>query len=235
MYWGVRRGRGCLVRGGRVKLRPRWLAPPDIWCYHKHMVSAPHVSTDTAATAARSAQPMADDSAARPIAETLVTGLPPGTLHQDEIVLVLAKPSILYILITSIRFLTVVVLLAALLVYRQGMIPTLSVRTVALTAAVLVVGRLIWALLVWTSHIYILTDRRIITIKGVVNIAIFQATLRKIQRTTVYQPLYQGIFGLGTLGFATAAAVSSFDSTWVMIPRPHQTHEQIVAAIRRQS
>lgn len=172
----------------------------------------------------------ADESTSPSFAAPLVAGLPPGTLYQDETVLVLAKPSILFIFITSLRFCLVVVLLAYLLVNLTAVV---EYRSVLVASMVLVLGRLVWALLVWTSHIYILTDQRIITIKGVLNVAIFQANLRKIQRTTLYEPLYQRLLGLGTLGFATAAAVTSYDSTWLMIPHPGQTHEQIVAAIHR--
>jgi hypothetical protein len=173
---------------------------------------------------------MADDSAAADMSGAVIAGLPAGTLHQDETILLLTKPSILFIFITSFRFVLTVLLFALLLV---NVAPSINSRSVSLAATVIVLGRLIWALLVWTSHIYILTDQRIITIKGVLNVAIFQATLRKMQRTTLYKPLYQRVFGLGTIGFATAAAVTNFDSTWLMIPRPHQTHEQIVAAISR--
>ncbi len=181
-------------------------------------------------TAAPSPRHFADESTTPEYAQTVVAGLPPGTLHRDETVLLLAKPSILFVFITSFRFSLAVILLGSLVI---NLVPSVNSRSVSVGAAAVVLGRLFWALLVWTSHIYILTDQRIITIKGVLNVAIFQATLRKIQRTTLYQPLYQRIFGLGTIGFATAAAVSSFDSTWVMIPHPNQTHEQIVAAISR--
>ncbi len=72
------------------------------------------------------------------------------------------------------------------------------------------------------QYIYI-CDQRIVTIKVVLNVAIFQAT----HENSTHHPLpaaVQRIFGLrGTIGFATAAAVSSFDSTWVMIPHPNQT------------
>jgi len=95
-----------------------------------------------------------------------------------------------------------------------------------------VLARLVWAAMLWTSHVYVLTDRRIITIKGVVNVMIFQAPLRKLQRTALYKPWYLRILGLGTIGFATAAT-EVFDSTWLMIPHPMQTHDQIVAAMNR--
>ena len=78
-----------------------------------------------------------------------------------------------------------------------------------------------------------LTNQRIVTIKGVLNVHMFQANLRKIQKTDVYRPLVQRLLGTGTLAFSTAAAGGDIDSTWVMIARPDETHEQIVAAINK--
>lgn len=160
--------------------------------------------------------------------------LPPSVLHEDETVLVLAKPSLWFILLTSARFIFATVLLSAVIVriFDLGLDTRISPRQMALFATLAVLVRLAWAALVWTSHVYVLTNRRIITIKGVINVVIFQASLRKIQRTVLYKPWYLRIFNLGTIGFATAAT-ENFDSTWLMIPRSLQTHDQIVAAMNR--
>jgi len=60
----------------------------------------------------------------------------------------------------------------------------------------------------------------------------YQANLRKLQRTILWRPWYLRIFGIGTIGFATAAT-TSFDSTWVMLSRPLAVHETIVAAVNK--
>ena len=73
----------------------------------------------------------------------------------------------------------------------------------------------------------------ILTIKGVINVHMFQAPLREIQKTEVYRPLGQRLFGTGTIAFSTAAAAATVDSTWVMIARPVEVHEQVVAAIHK--
>jgi membrane protein YdbS with pleckstrin-like domain len=160
--------------------------------------------------------------------------VPAQILQEDEIVLVLTKPSLWFIVFTSVRFLLTTVLLGVLVVRAGQYWAALWVapRTVAWVAVVVCLGRLVWALLVWTSHIYMLTDRRVVTIKGVLNVDMYQANLRKIQRTTLYRPWLLRLFGMGTVGFATAAT-TGFDSTWVMIGRPLETHEAVVAAINK--
>jgi hypothetical protein len=78
-----------------------------------------------------------------------------------------------------------------------------------------------------------LTNRRILTIKCVINVYMFQAQLRKIQKMELYRPLGQRLFLTGTIGFSTAAAAGAAESTWVMIARPQEIHEQIMAAIHK--
>lgn len=175
-----------------------------------------------------------DSSVPRVPHDLAASVLPPSVLHDDEKVLVLAKPSLWFIPLTSARFAIATVLLSAVIVrvFDLDLASRISPNQMAIFATVAVLIRLIWAALVWTSHVYVLTNRRIITIKGVINVIVFQASLKKIQRTVLYKPWYLRIFALGTIGFATAAT-ESFDSTWLMIPRPLQTHDQIVAAMNR--
>jgi uncharacterized membrane protein YdbT with pleckstrin-like domain len=157
--------------------------------------------------------------------------VPEHVLQGDEIVLLLAKPSLWFILFTSFRFILTTFLLGLLAVQFTDYLGV-APNSIAFLTVLLCLGRLIWALLVWTSHTYMLTNQRIVTIKGVINVDMYQATLRKIQRTTLYQPWLLRLFSTGTIGFATAAT-TDFDSTWFMIARPLHTHEAIVAAINK--
>jgi hypothetical protein len=166
----------------------------------------------------------------------LVRAMVPGEiLQEDEIILLLTKPSLFFIFYTSFFFIAVTLVLGAMAAQSAWLVSatSLSPRFVGLIVVLLCLGRLMWALLVWTSHIYMLTNRRIVTIKGVINVHMFQAQLRKIQKTELYRPLGQRIFSTGTIAFSTAAAAATIDSTWVMIARPIETHEQVVAAINK--
>ena len=161
--------------------------------------------------------------------------VPEKILQEDEIVLLLTKPSLFFIFYTSCLFVAVTLVLGTLVAHSAWLLTStgLSSSLVGLTVVLLCIGRLIWALLVWTSHIYMLTNRRILTIKGVINVHMFQASLRKIQKTELYRPLGQRLFSTGTIAFSTAAAAATVDSTWVMIARPIEVHEQVVAAIHK--
>ena len=101
-------------------------------------------------------------------------------------VLLLTKPSLWFIVFTSFRFILTTFLAGLVAVRVLPLVPAvaISAQTVALVTVVICLGRLVWALLVWTSHVYMLTNQRVVTIKGVVNVNMFQANLQKIQRTT---------------------------------------------------
>jgi uncharacterized membrane protein YdbT with pleckstrin-like domain len=159
--------------------------------------------------------------------------VPAQILHEDEIVLLLTKPSLFWLLYSSFPFLLVTSLLGILAAQVSLSLAGITPSSVVLVAVLVCLGRLIWALLVWTSHIYMLTNSRILTIKGVINVHMFQAHLRKIQNLRVYKPLGQRVFGTGTLGFATAGAAGEAESTWVMIHRPLEVQEQVVAAMNK--
>ena len=180
---------------------------------------------------------MAGEAGAGPEAMSpeLAAMVPQQILHDDEVVIVLTKPSLFFILYSSFFFIVISVIAgAALSQLARGATTILpSPSTIATVMVGVILARLVWALLVWASHVYMLTNLRIVTIKGVVNTHMFQAQLRKMQHTDLYRPLIQRIFGTGTIAFSTAASAGGIDSTWVMIARSEQTHEQIVAAINK--
>jgi len=178
---------------------------------------------------------MSEEVSNPPLVPNITAGVVPREmLHDDEIVLILTKPSLWFVVVTSFRFVFSVMLLGILAVKLAGggTSVIISPHTIAGITVLLALGRLIWALLVWSSHTYMLTNQRVITIKGVINITMYQANLRKLQRTILWRPWYLRIFGIGTVSFATAATTTS-DSTWDMLSRPIPTHEAIVAAINK--
>jgi len=77
-----------------------------------------------------------------------------------------------------------------------------------------------------------LTDRRVVRIKGVIRIYVFEASLKQIQHTNVYMSLHERIFGLGTLAFTTAGT-AGVEASWLMVPRPMEVHRKVVQTLQR--
>ena len=161
--------------------------------------------------------------------------LPADLLHDDEIIILMLRPSVLYVILNSITSLALIGLLPFLLAYLARFSTPLVLWTdteAFVIGAMLVTLRLAWQTLDWFSRVYVLTDRRIIRRMGVLRVAIFQADLKMIQHTSVFRRVRERAFGLGTIGFATAGS-DVYEAFWVMIAEPFRVHKIVVDAIRR--
>ena len=74
-----------------------------------------------------------------------------------------------------------------------------------------------------------LTDQRVLRIKGVLKVSVFECQLHQIQQTDLVFTLRERFIGLGTIGFSTA----STDAFWLMVAQPLDVHQQVIASIKR--
>ena len=87
------------------------------------------------------------------------------------------------------------------------------------------------ALLQWVSRVYVLTNRRVMRIRGVFRATIFECPLVKLINTGVTAAPHERAIDLGSIWFNTGAATT--DGTWYHIARPEEVHAQIRRAIER--
>ncbi len=178
--------------------------------------------------AMRPAQPVAGDAASA----MAITGRgPEGLLHGNEIVILLVRPSVWYLLASSLRFSAVVVLLAVWLGPRAMANHWLEFQTLISLPAILIAVRVAYAIMDWLSHWYMLTNCRIITIKGVRQPVFFQASLSKLSDVQVIRTPLERLLGLGSIGFSTDTHIHP-DSLWHWIARPDRVHQQIVRTMQ---
>lgn len=155
-------------------------------------------------------------------------------LQADETILLLTKPGLLYVPLTCLPFAAWVALGAMLLVVlgQRGLFPQASSWDIAALAMMAIGLRMVWQALDWASRIYILTDRRVLRIKGVLNVKVFQAPLKNIQHTQLHLPLTQRLLGLGTIIFFTSGSAFA-DAAWSMVRNPVATQHTVLKAIER--
>lgn len=146
----------------------------------------------------------------------------------SEIVILLLKPSPLYIILSCIGHIAFIVGLSALLFALRLM----NESNAVVFGAMLIVVRLTWQYLDWLGQVYVLTDRRVVRRMGVLRTYVFEAPLGKIQHTYLFQSIRERAFGLGTIAFATAGT-SAPEAYWLMVHRPTAVHRRVVAAINR--
>ncbi|MBX3357560.1 MAG: dephospho-CoA kinase [Phycisphaeraceae bacterium] len=105
---------------------------------------------------------------------------------------------------------------------------TATLAAVAAWLFVLAFAAVVWASLVWANQTYVLTERRLIWRSGVFRRLVVEAPLQRIQNVVLFRSLRERIFGLGTLGFATAGT-DGYEVVWTMVSSP-----QHVAALARE-
>ncbi len=160
------------------------------------------------------------------------TLLPAHLLDGDEIVILAIKPSLWFVVFVSFRW--VVACVAAILAAGSlsRLMPDINTPLILKGAVVLVAGRIGLAVLQWVSRLYVLTNRRIMRLTGILNVDLFECPLTKIQNTYLTLAWYERLTGLGTISFATAGT-GGVEASWINVNNPLELHERVRSAIHR--
>ena len=186
----------------------------------------------TSVSQATEASPTADDLAQSP-AQGFVPASVQAVLAPDEIVILYLRPSLLYIPLSRLGTLAASAVIVSLLAYASKLPASPWTETHAILIATLMAScRLSWAWLDWFTHAFVLTDRRVIARRGIIRTALYEAPLTRIQNTIVVQSARERLFGLGTIGFATAGR-GTFDAFWQSVPAPFAVHRKVLETIQR--
>ncbi|MBI9018249.1 MAG: PH domain-containing protein [Phycisphaerae bacterium] len=154
-------------------------------------------------------------------------------INDDEIIIFVIKPSLWTIVFLSFRAIIVGFCIATLAHYFADNLKLQEYRKLVIAGCVIGVSvRIFIAILQWIMRSYILTDKRIITVYGVLTVRIFQCRHDKIQNTFVQMSLMQRILGIGSIGFATAGT-GYIESVWQDINNPEQVQKQITATLSK--
>jgi len=158
----------------------------------------------------------------------------PARLIQDdeEIVLALKPSGWFVVLVSAPLLLAAVVVAAAAHLLGSYHVFGFSMNTVVAVCLGVVGVRLLAAFAQWLSRVYILTNRRVLRVRGVLRVEVFECPLPRVQHTELSLSLPERVFGLGTILFATAGTGAP-EAAWVMIAKPTETHEIVVEYIRR--
>lgn len=162
----------------------------------------------------------------------------------DERILLVRRPSVWWILFH--RWPLLVIPAALLLavhfafVAATGTRPPLSVTLFGKPWVVsLPVLALLWALLVleyqvlaWLSRLYVLTERRMFAVAGIVARDAGEVPLANIQHDVVTQSTWERVLNLGTVGVATAGGDGPV-LRWLSVPNPDRVLSALRGAIDR--
>jgi hypothetical protein len=156
--------------------------------------------------------------------------VPAHLLDQNEIVIMAIKPSLWFVVFESSRWLIILTLVALAAAGWGEQLAWVHSRTVVQAAAVLMSARVGFAMLQWVARLYVLTNRRVLRLRGIFNIQVFECGLPRIQNTFLTLSWYERLLALGSIHFATAGT-GQIEASWVNVNRPLEVHEQVRAAI----
>ncbi len=178
-------------------------------------------------------QASSETDAAPEVSARATAMLPAQVLQPGELIILLLKPSPWFIVLDALGSIAwlIAIVAAALLIDATGL-THVGRRDLVLLGAALVGMRLFWQFLEWLGRVYVLTDRRVIRVEGVLRIHIFETALRNVQHTSTRFSLRERLFGLGTLSFATAGT-GIVEAYWRMIAHPLDIHRIVIQTLDR--
>ena len=154
----------------------------------------------------------------------------PSLLLPAEVVIFEVKPSLWYVVFTSLPIAAVGLTVMFLVCVIEQLH---AVRYLGAVIGTWVIGlRIAFALLQWLGRTYVLTDRRILMQSGVFEVGVESMPLEDIENTFVAQAVAQRVLGIGKI-FFRANTPHGASLAWEHIRRPKEVHAHIVAQIDR--
>lgn len=159
--------------------------------------------------------------------------VPEGLLDGDEIVLLAVKPSLWFIVLRSMPWLAGCALAALLIWYLGHQRVEVDWSRPGLQVAIAVaLIRVSIAMFQWASRLYVLTNRRVMRVKGVLRVDVFESPLNKIQSTCLTVSPAERLLRIGTIRIHTLGEPSR-SARWEYIAQPATVHTRLRNAIAR--
>jgi len=163
-------------------------------------------------------------------AEPLV---PAGVLKDGETVLLAIKPSGWFVLMVSWPVLALVGLVALMVYvvceYFRPNISQSPVMFLCLTAACV---RIVVASMQWLGRMYILTDRRMMRVRGVVRTDVAGWALKDVRGLSLSAGRADQLLGIASL-LVVAGEDDTPQAAWTYLARPIEVHRIVNEAVRR--
>jgi uncharacterized membrane protein YdbT with pleckstrin-like domain len=149
-------------------------------------------------------------------------------LRDGELVLLILKPSLWFIVFAAMRVAAVALIgVFAAKIWQ----PQAAVRATEV-AMFVVAGRLMWAVLQWMGRLYVLTDLRVLRLSGVFSVDIFDCPLRKVAVARMHRTFRERLLRLGTVEIVPSDEASP-SGEWRTIKRPAEVLAKVQATVRR--
>jgi hypothetical protein len=163
-----------------------------------------------------------------PLATPIASLVTRHLLRDGELILLVVKPSVWFVALSSLRFIALMLILAIAATLSTHGYAHLYVEATVFCIA----GRLLFATLNWIGLLYVLTDQRVLRISGLLNPEIYDCPLRKVARTRVLRTFREKLTGLGTIEIIPQEEERPC-GLWSMIAKPIEINARLSETIRR--
>ena len=172
----------------------------------------------------------AADANAHPFRTSLAALLTGHILRDGEVVQLILKPSLWFILFSSMRLAAIVLIVT--IAAKLWFLPQRAFLSFAYAAAFVLAGRVMWAVLQWMGRLYVLTDMRVVRLSGVFNVEIFDCALRKVAATRVTRTFREKLWRLGSIEIIPVDD-SCPPGVWQTVKRPGEVQAKLQSTIDR--
>lgn len=155
-------------------------------------------------------------------------------LDGGEIVEFSIKPSLWFVLFASAKVLAVLGIVALAVGLIVASSPGLSLRGAYAFSFVLLAAivRILIGSLQWASRVYVLTNRRVMRVSGILDVSVTDCPLPRISTAHIRVTPGQALVGLGSIRMTPPDARLP-TVNWEHVARPAMIHEKVVRAIQR--
>ena len=157
-------------------------------------------------------------------------------VEPGELIVLLLKPSPWYIVLEALPMLVGTGLTTAILLLLDAstdLMPGSYRRDIVIAAVGLGGLRLFWQLLDWLYTVYLLTDRRLVQLRGVVRMQQLERPLEQVQGADLIATARERALGLSSIIFSLTPDDHHYAHAWRSISRPAEVHRIIMDTLHR--
>ena len=167
--------------------------------------------------------------------------VPAHLLGGQEVIVLAIKPSAWFVLLSSLPVLASAAVVGVVAYVVNVYDPRTPAQVILTLCAAGGMARLMFACWQWLGRTYVLTNRRIIVIRGLMNVQVTAAGLTDVRRVVLEASLSERAVSAGSI-FCLAGTDADSGETgpedrsavaWNVISRPQEIHDVIEDAIRR--
>lgn len=167
--------------------------------------------------------------------------VPADLLGGQEVIILAIKPSAWFVLLSSLPVLASAAVVGVVAYAVNVYHPRMPAQIILTLCAAGGMGGLMFACWQWLGRTYVLTNRRIIVVRGLMNVQVTAVGLTDVGQVVLEASLSERAVSAGSI-FCLAGADADSGRTdpadrsavaWNVISRPQQIHDVIEDAVRR--